>query len=64
MDKPNLKPCPFCGSENATQYGATAFYVHCNNCGCATALFPHKEDAIAAWNRRPEDDAEQFAEPL
>ena len=57
-----LKPCPFCGSEDAqvklySEKGVRFWYVSCEN--CEISLDPMfwndnqtKEEAIAKWNRR------------
>lgn len=44
-----LKPCPFCGSENIVTVGYTIF---CNDCGCKieTDGFETEEQAIEMWN--------------
>ena len=56
-----LKPCPFCGEDEALietsekcirLVYAQAYQVHCNDC-CATTEWSHdKEKAIEAWNKR------------
>ena len=48
-----LKPCPFCGGEVVLQalYGGN--YVECGTCKCSTERFVKIEDAIQAWNTRP-----------
>lgn len=65
MDKPELKQCPFCGSE--TKEGASGpvyvadikdegydplYYVSCLNCGASCGMNEDKQKVIAAWNRR------------
>lgn len=62
--EPVLKPCPFCGSENVElsqdKYGSWA--VECHGYAChayvsnAKWRCERKEDAIALWNRRKEDE--------
>lgn len=51
-EAPELKPCPFCGSEEITNHG---FCVECNHCtgriGAAT-----EAEAITAWQARPIED--------
>lgn len=53
-----LKPCPFCGSENV---GISLWLGHCcitcRDClgGIAPAPDLTKEDAVAAWNRRADE---------
>jgi len=55
MNKPKLKPCPFCGGKDIT-YGyvsGTIFKaVWCYGCHARTGPFQTERDAIAAWNRR------------
>lgn len=54
----NLKPCPFCGSENVHGYNASQakyrqYNVKCMKCGariCKSTL----AEAIATWNQRSE----------
>ena len=66
MDK--LKPCPFCGGQQlydniGVHYDESGlsdvryFYsVVCINCGCRTASFEQKLNAIESWNRRVSDE--------
>lgn len=55
-----LKPCPFCGSrENAIKEHwmcRNMWCVQCYGCGCNSACFRTKEEAIEAWNRRSDDN--------
>lgn len=55
----DLKPCPFCGADDAGMLKAWAlndiYYVQCYTCGCTTALFDTEEKAAEAWNRRVEE---------
>lgn len=53
-----LKPCPFCGGEADFYIGGSG-YIQCAHC---LAMIPYryglpyadgKQQAIAAWNRRP-----------
>ena len=44
---PEVKPCPFCGSNEVTLW-INGDFVKCIECG---AYAP----ALAAWNRRPDD---------
>ena len=59
-EKPELKPCPFCGGSNIEIRehfcGDGYFRIQCNNNECCAVLddFSSKEAAIALWNRRPE----------
>ena len=59
MDKPELKPCPFCSGEailtsRETNYFATRFFVICDNCHASSKWCQNKEEATEAWNRRPD----------
>lgn len=52
---PELKLCPFCGSDDLERverlkYGG--YFVRCNDCGVETDNFALKSEAIEAWNRR------------
>lgn len=55
-----LKPCPFCGADEAyighakDEAGATLWFCECDACSCGTDAFGSEGDAIVAWNRRPE----------
>jgi Lar family restriction alleviation protein len=56
MDEVELKPCPFCGSEQVTtapdhEFGGTTWDVICKACG-ARVSSDLEEQAIAAWNTR------------
>ncbi len=51
-----LKPCPFCPSgkgvafkDNYDKYG-----VYCNSCNSQTGLYSTIDDAVTAWNTRPD----------
>ena len=53
MDNPELKPCPFCGSNNAKAYFKPKYNYHGVRCGaCPAAGPPEKtiEGGIKAWN--------------
>ena len=58
MDKPELKPCPFCGEEAIIKKTRDAYSVCCIGSKCKVAAFTDwfatKEEAAAAWNRRAE----------
>jgi hypothetical protein len=50
-----LKPCPFCGSDNLTDKG---YGILCNHCGCwmgdGTLAWEFAGGYKDAWNRRAE----------
>lgn len=60
-----LKPCPFCGKEAwlgnlpmELERGAVIYRVGCSDSECIgyetmSMEFDSKDDALAAWNRRP-----------
>ena len=53
-----LKPCPFCGGEAmlfAPRHHGAPREVMCD-CGARGALSYSKAEAIAAWNRRANDE--------
>lgn len=52
----NLKPCPFCGGQ-ATMITSSKplIIVECETCFAKVSSLDGLADAIAAWNRRPED---------
>ena len=52
MDK--LKRCPMCGSEDIHAY---SMIVQCARCGLSTSAHKAHSYAVAAWNRRPVEDA-------
>ena len=65
--KPNLKPCPFCGSkatlhrdswETSPGHKAVVYWVKCSRCRSSSYEYHTPEQAAAAWNRRV-DDAEK-----
>jgi Lar family restriction alleviation protein len=45
-----LKPCPFCGSDNV--FYSVHETVMCHDCECHTGEWPTKQEAIDAWNKR------------
>lgn len=59
MEKPVLKPCPFCGgeAEEGTEWGL--FVVRCKKClaKCEGGDFDLMEEVVSAWNRRAGEEA-------
>jgi len=54
---PELKPCPFCGKKAKVSNGWTGIvWCECSDDDCPAILQDTEEDAIAAWNTRPEED--------
>lgn len=53
-EMPDLKPCPFCGSEDIGpilgEYGL--WWVDCDSCHACGPLGDTELEAITAWNRR------------
>ena len=60
MSEPKLKPCPFCGGEakliNILNYYGDIYWVKCEECNAETPSDFEKDEAIAAWNRRANDE--------
>lgn len=52
-----LKPCPFC-AENSVyiQRCGSTYFVQCLFCGATTRLFTDEQEAVAAWNRRENEN--------
>jgi|CXWL01.1.fsa_nt_gi Lar family restriction alleviation protein len=51
-----LKPCPFCGEDEArSSLVCGEFAIMCNNCDGCTTYLDAEHEAIAAWNRRTPD---------
>lgn len=52
-----LKPCPFCGSENV-QITSTndKYFGLCRNCASGTGLWDTEKEATEKWNSRPEPE--------
>ena len=59
-----LKPCPFCSSDNLFQsaYDCIRNYVWCIGCDARGPLFTDINQAAAAWNKRAkEGEGEKLA---
>ena len=55
MPKNDLKPCPFCGSDEIyiTWYEQNKKYsIGCNNCPVDMFGYETDEEAAKAWNKR------------
>ena len=52
----DLKPCPFCGSEDypEIEFNGHWYQVACVGCDAAGASFIPERDAITFWNTRSE----------
>ena len=61
----NLKPCPFCGSNNIEliENMFIGFTVICHECGLDAGFYGHsrKSETIEAWNMRKAAD---YVKPL
>lgn len=54
----DLKPCPFCGSdEPVPETDDTSFFVVCWNCRATGPIRANYPEAIAKWNQRAEEPA-------
>lgn len=55
----DLKPCPFCGSTNVEvrpdEADEVMFVVYCRHSACHiyVGFFDDEEQAVIAWNKRP-----------
>jgi Lar family restriction alleviation protein len=48
-------PCPFCGSKTPQAFDAgKQFIVTCPSCHAFGPLASEPEEAVKAWNRRPQ----------
>ena len=65
MTEPELKPCPFCGSNHILfreQVGA--YEIYCQDCDANVGITNTFEEAVAAWNRRnAKPEPEPASEP-
>lgn len=58
----NLKPCPFCGSEEVELHKGH-FTVYCIACGAEGARFVSDENAVKGWNHRVPEAAKPQLPP-
>ncbi len=64
MGKINLKPCPFCGSDDITLWRNIPLQIvggRCNNCGADSggkSCGQTKQEAADAWNTRTPERTE------
>jgi len=53
---PELKPCPFCGGKAKVSSGWIGrMWCECSDDDCPAILQDTEEEAIAAWNTRPNE---------
>jgi Lar family restriction alleviation protein len=67
QEQGELMPCPFCGGDDVRPYGIRrdSFRVECNNCGNLGPIKKgDRQEAITAWNTRPESQATEQIERL
>ena len=62
INSEELKPCPFCGwgtiVEVVTFASLWGFHSYgCNACGTRTKPYKSEKEAIAAWNRRVNNES-------
>ena len=51
----NIKPCPFCGTDDVLTQGSMFAYVRCQKCGtCGSMVSPKNEDASESDMREAE----------
>ena len=56
MSEIELKPCPFCGSDDVTcNRFEDVYYVECFSCSAKVESYNVLEDAVARWNARAID---------
>ena len=51
-----LRKCPFCGGEAIEVRSSESYWVRCSDCDAEIALCDSSPEAIAAWNRRANDE--------
>ena len=49
-----MEACPFCGGKDIFVWDekSDVNYVQCTNCCASTGVYPTREDAMAAWDKR------------
>lgn len=50
-----LKPCPFCGSEDIREHSGYPLHywiVKCKHCGAKICVYGSHQQAVSFWNRR------------
>ncbi len=62
-EKIELKPCPFCACEavelnDLSRYFDSRFAVECSNCEAIGSPCDFQNDAVWAWNYRPNQDGD------
>ena len=64
METPELKPCPFCGSDRVQILGrgSEPYYVNCKACDAEGPVEYNETAAVKSWNTRAEVKAEEKAE--
>lgn len=56
MNEIELKPCPFCGSDDVScDILEDVYYVECWDCSAKVESYNGLEDALAGWNARAID---------
>ena len=59
MDGIELKPCPFCGSDDVIcDMFEDVYFVECWDCCAKVESYNGLEDAVAGWNARANKEGE------
>lgn len=53
------KPCPFCRSENTAYEFDEIVFIYCADCGANGPAKETADEALAAWNTRPQEKEEK-----